>query len=194
MITILKGENMSQTTRNALATSLKKLLENKPLEKISVRDITEDSEVNRQTFYYHYKDVYDLIEGIFLEEGTKVLGDYKRYDSFQQGFVQIFYYILENQRLVLSAYHSLGRERLERFLYGEVHKLIIRVVSNESNSLDVSDAHKNYVANFYKYAIVGMIFQWIRTDMKEDPKEVVDTISDFISGDIYHSLLKYHDK
>lgn len=185
---------MSQTTRNALAASLKKLLEERPLEKIAVRDITEDSEVNRQTFYYHYKDVYDLIEWIFIAEGTKAIGDYKNYDSFQEGFIQIFYYILKNRRLVLSAFHSLGREQLERFLYSEVYKLINGVVNKESESMNISEEYKSYVTDFYKYAIVGIIFHWIRNDMKEEPKSVVDNISQFISGDIYNSLLKYHEK
>jgi probable dihydroxyacetone kinase regulator len=176
-----------------LATSLKKLLEEKPLEKISVRDITEDSEVNRQTFYYHYKDVYDLIEWIFITEGIEVLGDYKTYDSFQEAFVHIFYYLIENQRLVLSAFYSIGREQLERFLYGEVYKLLIEIVHKDAESLNVSEGNKIYVAEFYKYAIVGAIFQWIRTGMTEDPKKIVNDISQFISGDIYNSLLKFQE-
>lgn len=49
---------MSQTTKKALAASLKKLLKRKSLDKITVIDITEDCGVNRQTFYYHFKDTY----------------------------------------------------------------------------------------------------------------------------------------
>ena len=48
---------MAQTTKKAFATSLKKLLSQKPLDKIKITDITEDCEVNRQTFYYHFKDI-----------------------------------------------------------------------------------------------------------------------------------------
>ena len=55
---------MSQTTKRALAQSLKHLMEQKPLEKITVVDISEDCGVNRQTFYYHFQDIYDLIEWI----------------------------------------------------------------------------------------------------------------------------------
>lgn len=185
---------MYQTTRNALAASLKKLLQEKPLEKISIRDITEDSEVNRQTFYYHYKDIYDLIEWIFIAEGTKALGEYSACKGFQERFVRIFYFLLENQRLVISAFHSIGREQLERFLYVQVYNLIMDVVNKEAESMNVSDSYKIYVADFYKYAIVGAMFQWIRTGMEEDPKAIVHNISQFISGDIYNSLLKYQNK
>ena len=53
---------MSQTTKRALEASLKKLLLEKPLNKITINDITEDCGVNRMTFYYHFKDIYDLVD------------------------------------------------------------------------------------------------------------------------------------
>ena len=56
---------MSEITKKALATSLKKLLSKKELSKITIANITNDCGVNRQTFYYHFKDVYDLLEDIF---------------------------------------------------------------------------------------------------------------------------------
>ena len=59
---------MSEITKKALATSLKKLLSKKELSKITISNITDDCGVNRQTFYYHFKDVYDLLEWIYLNE------------------------------------------------------------------------------------------------------------------------------
>ena len=72
---------MAQTTKRALGASLKKLLAEKPLDKITVGDITQDCEVNRQTFYYHFKDVYDLIEWVYLDEATHALDGRKTYDT-----------------------------------------------------------------------------------------------------------------
>lgn len=53
---------MSQTTKKAIAASLKKLLTKKPLSKITINDIVEDCGITRQTFDYHFADIYDLIE------------------------------------------------------------------------------------------------------------------------------------
>ena len=64
---------MSLLTEKALAASLKKLLEKKTLDKITVKDITDDCGVNRQTFYYHFHDVYDWVEWIFTEEAKKFM-------------------------------------------------------------------------------------------------------------------------
>ena len=53
---------MSQMTKRALVASLKELMAEKPLDKITVTDLTEHCGVNRMTFYYHFKDIYDLVE------------------------------------------------------------------------------------------------------------------------------------
>ena len=63
---------MSQITKNALAASLKKLLSKKELSKITITNITEECGVNRQTFYYHFKDIYDLLEWIFTNESIEI--------------------------------------------------------------------------------------------------------------------------
>ena len=59
--------------KRALEASLKKLLLQKPLNKITINDITEDCGVNRMTFYYHFKDIYDLVDWIMVEDAAKVL-------------------------------------------------------------------------------------------------------------------------
>ncbi len=65
---------MSQTTKRALEASLKKkLLLQKPLNKITINDITEDCGVNGMTFYYHFKDIYDLVDWIMVEDAAKAL-------------------------------------------------------------------------------------------------------------------------
>ncbi|MFR8027761.1 TetR/AcrR family transcriptional regulator, partial [Eisenbergiella massiliensis] len=58
---------MQNITKTALEASLKKLLLKKPLDKITIRDLTEDCGISRMTFYYHFKDIYDLVEWICYE-------------------------------------------------------------------------------------------------------------------------------
>ena len=64
---------MSQVTKRALEASLKNLLLQKPLSKITISDITEDCGINRMTFYYHFKDIYDLVEWSCLEDARRAL-------------------------------------------------------------------------------------------------------------------------
>lgn len=123
---------MAQTTKRALAASLKKLLAQKPLDKITIVDIVTDCEVNRQTFYYHFQDIYDLMDWIFVSEATQVIQGKKTYNTWQQGFLQIFEYVLANKALITNAYHSLSREQMERYLYDVTYHLLIDVVEEQA--------------------------------------------------------------
>lgn len=78
---------MSQITKRALASALKELLEHKPLNKITIADITEQCGVNRQTFYYHFQDIYALLEWIYTTDAQRLLEGKRDGDTWQQGFL-----------------------------------------------------------------------------------------------------------
>lgn len=182
---------MSQITKRALAESLKKLLLEKPLDRITVSDITEDCGVSRMTFYYHFKDVYDLIEWTWLQEAERALDGQKTYDTWQQGFLQIFQLVQENRAFVMNLYHSISREQVERYLYRLTYQLLIGVVEEKSAGMSVRDEDKKFIADFYKYAFVGLMLDWIRGGMKGEPLVLIDRLSVLIRGDVEKALNHY---
>ena len=101
---------MSDLTKRALEQSLKNLLLQKPLSKITISDIADDCGINRMTFYYHFKDIYDLIEWSCEEDARKALEGKKTYDTWQQGLLQIFEAVQENKVFILNVYRSISRE------------------------------------------------------------------------------------
>ena len=182
---------MSQITKRALAESLKKLLLEKPLDRITVSDITEDCGVSRMTFYSHFKDVYDLIEWTWLQEAERALDGQKTYDTWQQGFLQIFQLVQENRAFVMNLYHSISREQVERYLYRLTYQLLIGVVEEKSAGMSVRDEDKKFIADFYKYAFVGLMLDWIRGGMKGEPQVLIDRLSVLIRGDVEKALNHY---
>ena len=182
---------MSQTTKLALEASLKKLLAQKPLDKITISDIADDCGINRMTFYYHFKDLYDLVEWCLIEDTSKTLAGNKTYDTWQQGFLQIFEMVLENKPLILNAYHSISREQVETYLYQVTYNLLIGVVDEKAAGVRVRDEDKKFIADFYKFAFVGLMLDWIRAGMKEDPQQIIDRLSVLIHGDVTRALNKY---
>ena len=64
---------MSNTTKQGLEASIKRMMLKKPLDKITIRDITEDCGVGRMAFYYHFKDIYDLVEWSCVEDASRAL-------------------------------------------------------------------------------------------------------------------------
>jgi probable dihydroxyacetone kinase regulator len=182
---------MSQTTKKAIAASLKKLLTKKPLSKITINDIVEDCGITRQTFYYHFADIYDLIEWIFTSEATKALNGEKTYATWQEGFLHIFQYVLDNKLFVTNIYHSINREQLERYLYNETYNLLMGVVEEKAAGLSVKDEYKRFIANFYKYGFTGLMLDWIRTGMKENPSLIIERLSILIHGDFEKMLKRF---
>ena len=182
---------MSQVTKRALEASLKSLLLQKPLSKITVTDITEDCGINRMTFYYHFKDIYDLIEWSLLEDAKKALEGQRTYDTWQQGFLQIFEMVLDNKPFITNVYHSISREQVELYLYKLTYDLLIGVVNECSKDLNVREDDKEFIANFYKYAFVGVMLDWVKNDMKEDPKQIIDRLSTLMHGNVSAALERF---
>ncbi|MCI7812710.1 MAG: TetR/AcrR family transcriptional regulator [Lachnospiraceae bacterium] len=182
---------MSQTTKRALEASLKNLLLRKPLDKITINDITEDCGISRMTFYYHFKDIYDLVEWSCVEDASKALQGQKTYDTWQQGFLQIFDAVLANKPFIMNVYHSVSREQVELYLYRLTYDLLIGVVEEKAVGMSVREEDKKFIADFYKFAFVGLMLDWIRNGMKEDPKRIVDRLSILIQGDISRALENY---
>ena len=115
---------MANTTKQALEASLKRMMLKKPLAKITIRDITDDCGISRIAFYYHFKDIYDLIEWVCVEDATRALQGIKTCDTWQEGLLQIFEAVLENKPFVLNACRCISREQMERFLYNLTYGLI----------------------------------------------------------------------
>ena len=182
---------MSQITKRALEESLKKMLLKKPVNKITISDITEDCGINRMTFYYHFKDIYDLVEWSCVEDAARALDGKKTYDTWQQGFQQIFQAVLDNKPFVQNVYQSVNREQVETYLYSLTHNLLIGVIEEKAVGMQVRDEDKEFIADFFKFAFVGLMLDWIRNGMKKDPQQIIDRLSILIEGDITRALNKY---
>ena len=179
---------MPNTTKQALEESLKHMLLKKPLDKITIRDITEDCGISRMAFYYHFQDIYDLVEWACIEDASKALQGKKTYETWQEGLLQIFEAVLENKPFILNAYRCISREQMERFLYQLTYGLIRGVVEEQSRGTAISEEDKSFIAEFYKYSFVGVMLDWIRRGMKEDYQELVRKISLTLRGNIQNSI------
>ena len=182
---------MSQVTKRALEQSLKNLLLKKPLTKITVGDITEDCGINRMTFYYHFKDIYDLVEWSCLEDAKRALEEKKTYDTWQQGFLQIFKAVQENKPFILNVYRCVHREQVEKYLQPLVDQLLLNVINEEAAGITVRDEDKQFIAQVYSYMFIGLMLDWIKDDMREDPQQIVEKLSKLIKGSVSVALSRF---
>ena len=182
---------MSQVTKRALEQSLKNLLLKKPLTKITISDIAEDCGINRMTFYYHFKDIYDLVEWSCLEDARRALEEKKTHDTWQQGLLQIFEAVRENKPFILNVYHCVDREQVERYLRPPVDHLILGVIDEQSAGMTVRDEDKAFIAQVYGYIFIGIMLDWIRDGMAEEPEKIVDRLALLIHDSIREALARF---
>ncbi len=182
---------MAQFTKYALENSLKKLLAQKPLNKITVSDITEDCGINRMTFYYHFKDIYDLVEWACLEDAKKALEGKKTAETWQQGFVQIFQAVRENKPFILNVYRCVSREMVEKYLSPLTENLLMGVIDEISANMVVRSEDKAFIAQVYSYAFIGLLLDWIKDDMRQDPEELISRFARVIQSDFSGALNRF---
>ena len=182
---------MSQVTKRALEQSLKNLLLKKPLTKITVSDIAADCGINRMTFYYHFKDIYDLVEWACLEDAKRALDEKKTCDTWQQGLLQIFEAVQQNKPFILNVYRCVHREQVEKYLQPLVDHLLLDIIQEKSGEMTVRDEDKQFIAQIYSYIFIGLMLDWIKEDMREDPQNIVYRLAKLITGSISAALARF---
>ena len=182
---------MSQMTKRALVASLKELMAEKPLDKITVTDLTEHCGVNRMTFYYHFKDIYDLVEWACMEDAAKALANKKTYDTWQQGFIQIFHAVRENKVFVMNVYRCVSREQVEKYLVPITDQLLMGVITEQSAGMTVREEDKLFIAQVYSYSFVGLMLDWIKDGMQAEPELLVNKLALVLQGNIAQALERF---
>ena len=180
-----------------MAQSLKRMLLIKDLDKITISDITNDCGINRQTFYYHFKDIYDLLEWIYTNE---VIGKIKNLETdnptenWQQEFLYVFEYIIENKKFVYNTYYSVSRSFFLNFVYQQTNLVLTKAVNEKSKNMNIDEKNKKFIADFYKYGFVGIMLDWIDKGMQEDYHKIVMMMGTALDGNIARSIENFKQK
>ena len=185
---------MTNATKAALEASLKKLLLKKPLYKITINDLTTDCGISRMAFYYHFKDIYDLVEWSCLEDATQALQGKKTYETWQEGLQQIFEAVLENKPFIMNVYHSVSRQQIETYLFHLTHDLLYGVVQEKAKGTGISEADQSFIADFYKYSFTGVMLDWIKDGMKGDYHMIAEKMHRTMEGNVVNSIRNFEKR
>ena len=179
---------MAIVIKRVLASTLKEMAEKKSLSKITINDLTQACDVSRQTFYNNFKDIYDLVEWIYLKEVVTPIERGKIYDKWQDALTSIFQYISENHVFVLNTYRSFGKEFLEKVLRQEIELFLSNQVFKKIEVTKEEAKQVEFSYSFYTYALVGVGLDWIEKQMPESVEELVERIERVMLGEIISLL------
>jgi len=179
---------MTIVIKRVLASTLKEIAEKKSLSKITINDLTQACDVSRQTFYNNFKDIYDLVEWIYLKQVVTPIERGKIYDKWQDALTSIFQYISENHVFVLNTYRSFGKEFLEKVLRQEIELFLSNQVFKKIEVTKEEAKQVEFSYSFYTYALVGVGLDWIEKQMPESVEELVERIERVMLGQIISLL------
>lgn len=173
---------MKPYTKQALAEALKSLMQSKPIDRITVRELVERCDVNRQTFYYHFQDIYALLAYIFETETVGAIHGKRSYDTWQQGLHIILMYVQENKKLCVNTYRSIAREYLESFLVGALYDLLGGVFDEVEGAAALAGEPRDFILRFYSYAFCGTLLEWIATGLALPAETLEANIATVMDG------------
>ena len=163
---------MQKDTKKLISETFVELLSNKPFDRITIKDIVDACGINRNTFYYYYSDIYDLLEEIFKKELNEIVGGERNTSSYIEGLIKVANVAYSHKKLIGNICSSRSYEYLENYMYKSCKPIMIDVVTNAAQGLDVPDEDIEFIASFYEYAWIGVISEWFRTGMREPPAKI----------------------
>ena len=177
-----------QYTKKIIREEFIKILNERPLNKITVKDIASACDINRNTFYYYYTDIYAILSEIFQTELQIVIDEYNDTLSWEESFIVATKFSLQNKTAIYHVYNSMQKEELEDYLFNVSGNIMSRYVEKVRDGISASSGDKKLIASFYQCALTEMVLRWIASGMKEDPDTIVRRIGQLFDGHIALSL------
>lgn len=171
----MKHEVTTLNTKKALAASLKKLMQQKALSRVTVSEIVKDCGVNRKTFYYHFEDVYSLLIWMLEQEAIAVVKEFDLLVDYEEAITFVMDYADANQYILNCAFDSLGREGLKKFLADDFLGILRAAIDHAEQELGltVPEDYKQFLCGFYAEALAGILIEWIRSPGKLDREKTL---------------------
>lgn len=165
---------MAKQTQKFIMSTFMQLLEGESLDKITVRDIVEECEINRNTFYYHYSDIYDLLDDVFRVETKKFMSeDVDENTTFGEEYERAARFVLKYKKAILHIYDSKKRDVLQNYLETLAFSFISRFVKKEADGYGLPDEDIDYITGFYTHAIVGNTLGWIKRKLPSGQEKFI---------------------
>lgn len=186
----MKHETISLNTKKMLAAALKKLLEIKPLSKVTISEIITECQVNRKTFYYHFENIYALLRWMLKQEAIEVVEQMNLITEYEEAIYFVIDYVDRNKVVLKNIYHSMGKDELSQFFHHDFIELFLSIIESaaQKEQVTVTQEFKELLGRFYTGAVVSLILEWIDGKSVHDRDKSVQYISLILHNSITNIL------
>lgn len=160
-----------------IQASFLKLSRHLPIDKISVSSICRDVGINRSSFYYHYQDIYDLLDKIMIQTNRQ-LEEQVSLDAN---------HFLSDQNLLLYLYHIQSHQDIYKIIYSSrthfpmsyYSQEMMTYLKEETRFSEMTERHLSHVLTFIQAGFVYTIRYWIENQCKEKPEMILEVLRKF---------------
>ena len=182
---------MPPFAKREIKNSFIKLLTERPISQITVKDIVEDCGVNRNSFYYHFQDIPSLLEEIIVEMTAKVIETLPEESTFEETVTAALEEIDSNKRMIYHIYGSSNREFYEKQLMKICDYVTRTYIRSRDYSEKVASKDLEFVISYLKCELFGQLIDWLNHDMSYDLVEHSRILCRMFAGSMRMVCQKY---
>lgn len=176
---------MSSITKYMISTALIDLTDKKPIDKITVKDIVEMCSITRQTFYYHFQDIMDVIEWSMKQRMEEILEKSLNASSMQEAVRILVSSVEEHPEIISKLLNSQKREQTERLLISTIRAYMQEMIDKKELFMDMKRSDIEMAMNFYSYAIVGILLEITHKRKNADLDLISRQICQLMTGEMF---------
>ena len=181
---------MSNLTRKAIQDSFTKLLEERPLKQITVMDIVNDCGISRNSFYYHFHDIPELVEGMIKENADSIIKDNPEIKSISDCINAVIDSSLKNKRAVLHIYKSINRNIFEQYQWKICEYAVESYFKSNIKNIEISPDDKAAIAAYTKSVCFGIVMLWLDNNLDQNMQKYILRICELKQGDLNELIKK----
>lgn len=173
---------MANHTIKLILQNFEEMLIEMPFSKMTVSALVERCEISSNTFYYHFQDIYELLDRWITVKVDKyiILNDVSR--DWTKCLKDILKAMQRNPKMIYHIWDAISKERLEHFVFGFVQDWFYRETQRRLKDTEVSDYFMQGIAGFYCYTILGFVLKFLWDRMTADVDQAVDRLSSIFKG------------
>lgn len=189
---------MANFTKKAIKETFVQMLNDKPLSQITVKELSDKCGINRNTFYYHYTDIPELIGELVKEETDRIISAGTTIDSIETCLLMLVDYVSSQKRAMMHIYNSINRDIFEKNLWSAVEYVVNSYAKGafaqaDREGIRISDSDKDIIVMYYQSLCFGLAMQWMREGLDSDVREDVIRLCELKKGMIETMIIRCGD-
>lgn len=183
---------MRQTTKEALSTALEALLERRSIDKITVKDIVSQCGVNRQTFYYHFRDIYDLMEWSLMHSIERHIKESITGEmAWKEQIRELFHFFYLHRTVLLHGYDATNRIQYERAAVNWLTPMVHKLLESYPQSERVPEEKREFICGVYARGLTALLLEWIEEGLPDEQYVHLEDYFLIADGSMGHALEKF---